>query len=226
VPKKFVLLKLDFPRKREMSDELKKQNAEWRDRIGVRGYPSIILADAKGKAYAKTGYQRGGAEAYVKHLDELRQKRGEREKALAEAEKLQGVEKAKALDAALDAVDPGSRAKDYAHVIEEIIKLDADGKAGLKAKYEAVALKGKIDAAMSAGKMDEAIKIADEALVKTGNKGDAAQELLWSKSYACFKKKDKENAQKFLEAALEAAPDGKMAPQIKSTLKRVFKIEK
>jgi thioredoxin-related protein len=225
-PKHFVMLKLDFPRRRQMPAEIKKQNAEWRDRIGIRGYPTIILADAKGKPYAKTGYRRGGAEAYVKHLAELREMRVKRDAAFAKAEKAEGAEKAKALDAALSVLDPSIRNKAYADVIEQIVKLDADGSAGLKAKYEAVALRAKIDAAMAGKKLDEAIKICDEALAKAGDKGDTAQELLLMKASAYFMKQDRESAQKLLESALEAAPEGKRAAHIKNVLKRVFKVEK
>jgi len=118
------------------------------------------------------------------------------------------------------------RATTYRDAMDEIIKLDADGKAGLKAKYEALVLKATIDEAMAKGELDKAMKICDEALAKVGSTGDTAQELLFAKSHACFKKNDRENAQKFLEAALEAAPDGKMAPLIKNVLKRIFKVEK
>jgi thioredoxin-related protein len=225
-PKHFVMLKLDFPRRRQMPAETKKQNAEWRDRMGVRGYPTIMLADAKGKPYAKTGYQRGGAEAYVKHLAELRQTRVKRDEAFARAAKAKGAEKAKALDAALSLLDPAIQNKAYGDVIEQIVKLDADGSAGLKAKYEKIALKAKIDAAMAARKLDEAITLCDEALARIGNKGDAAQEILLMKASAYFMKQDRENARKLLEAALEAAPDSRMAGPIKAALKKHFQGEK
>ena len=111
-------------------------------------------------------------------------------------------------------------------MVAQIVELDADGSAGLKAKYEALALRARIEKALAAKKTDEAIKICDDALAKIGNKGDTAQEILLMKSSAYFMKSDRENAQKFLETALEAAPDGKMAAHIKNVLKRYFKVEK
>jgi thioredoxin-related protein len=71
----FVFLKLDFPRGRQLPDETKRQNAQWAAKCGIEGYPTIILADAEGKPYAKTGYQPGGPRAYLKHLAELRRGR-------------------------------------------------------------------------------------------------------------------------------------------------------
>ena len=86
-PKRFVLLKLDFPRNRQLPEETKKQNSEWRDKFAIKGYPTIVLADAEGKPYAKTGYRPGGPKAYLKHLAELCQNRPKRDEASAEPPK-------------------------------------------------------------------------------------------------------------------------------------------
>lgn len=72
IPKKFVLLKLDFPRDQSLvTPEIKAQNAKLQKEFGVKGYPTIFLTDATGKQYAQTGYQAGGPEKYIEHLDEL-----------------------------------------------------------------------------------------------------------------------------------------------------------
>lgn len=69
-----VTVMLDFPSKKKISDELKKQNAELAKKYKVRGYPTIFLLNSEGKQIAQTGYKRGGAEAYVKHLKALIEK--------------------------------------------------------------------------------------------------------------------------------------------------------
>lgn len=66
-----ILFEADFPRGKKLSDKVKKQNGELAAKYGVRGYPSVLLLDASGKQLGRTGYQEGGAEAYVKHLKEL-----------------------------------------------------------------------------------------------------------------------------------------------------------
>lgn len=66
-----VLFLADFPRRKKQSSAVKKQNQELVQRYGIRGYPTILLLDASGNVLAKTGYQRGGAKAYVKHLQKL-----------------------------------------------------------------------------------------------------------------------------------------------------------
>ncbi|QDV10093.1 Disulfide bond reductase DsbH precursor [Planctomycetes bacterium Poly30] len=71
--KNYVFVALDFPR----SDEAKalvpnpKRNEELKDELGVRGFPTIFLMNTDGVAYAQTGYQAGGPEAYVKHMNEI-----------------------------------------------------------------------------------------------------------------------------------------------------------
>ena len=70
-----VLLKLDFPQRKKLSEALQKQNMELAKKFGIRGFPTIVIVDAEGKEIARTGYQRGGAKNYVDHLKDLLEKR-------------------------------------------------------------------------------------------------------------------------------------------------------
>lgn len=66
-----VLFLADFPRKTKQADKLKKQNEELAAKYQVEGFPTVLLLDATGKVLARTGYQPGGAAAYVQHLKQL-----------------------------------------------------------------------------------------------------------------------------------------------------------
>lgn len=66
----FVLVLLDFPRKKKVENA--ERNAEIRDQFNVSGYPTVLLLGKTGKPYARTGYREGGAEAYFKHLEEIK----------------------------------------------------------------------------------------------------------------------------------------------------------
>ena len=68
---KLVLVQVDFPRKKAQSKELKEQNRALASKYGIRGYPTIIILSPTGDFIQQTGYQAGGAEAYVEHLEEL-----------------------------------------------------------------------------------------------------------------------------------------------------------
>jgi len=68
-----VLLVLDFPKRKKLSEAQKIQNYTLQKAFGVRGYPTIILFNpGKGKdpkkdmvALGKTGYVKGGASKWI-----------------------------------------------------------------------------------------------------------------------------------------------------------------
>jgi len=67
-----VLMLADFPSdKSKQSDELQKQNDKLAKDFGVRGFPTVFILSPEGKTIAKTGYQAGGAAAYVEHIQKL-----------------------------------------------------------------------------------------------------------------------------------------------------------
>ncbi len=69
-----VLFLADFPARKKLPDEVVKQNQALAEKYEVRGYPTVLLIDAKGDVIAQTGYQRGGADAYVAHIKKLLEK--------------------------------------------------------------------------------------------------------------------------------------------------------
>ena len=66
-----ILFVADFPRQKKQSDEVKKQNDALAKKYGIEGFPTVLLLGADGKELARTGYQPGGAVAYVEHLKGL-----------------------------------------------------------------------------------------------------------------------------------------------------------
>lgn len=46
---KLALLELDYPRAKQQSEEIKKQNAELKKKFEIRGFPTIIFLDKDGK---------------------------------------------------------------------------------------------------------------------------------------------------------------------------------
>jgi protein disulfide-isomerase len=65
---KLVCVKLDFPKRKQLSESEANQNNELAMKYGIQGFPTVLLVDGKGKLLLETGYQFGGAQAYVKHL--------------------------------------------------------------------------------------------------------------------------------------------------------------
>lgn len=74
VKDKFVLLELDFPRQKKQDAAIKKQNEELVQKYGVRGFPTVLVLDAKGDVVEKLGYMPGGPDAFIKELEKTQGK--------------------------------------------------------------------------------------------------------------------------------------------------------
>ena len=70
--KNLVLVEVDFPRKKEQSEELKKANQALQKKYKIKGYPTIIVLDGDGKQVGEAGYMKGGPKAFIKKLEEFK----------------------------------------------------------------------------------------------------------------------------------------------------------
>jgi thioredoxin-related protein len=227
-PKGFILVKLDYPRDKSHQTEGEiAQNKELQKHYEIAGFPTVILADATGRPYAKTvGFPGVGIDEYMKKLAELRKVRETRDAALAEAAKATGAEQAKALDKALAPIDSDLLATVYKPEVDKIIAADADGKAGLKAKYEALLMLPVIGKALEqvqqeGGDLADQIKKIDALIAKFKATGPALQEANFAKAIITYGS-DKEAAKAHLEAAVAAAPTTRKADEIRKIIEKVF----
>jgi thioredoxin-related protein len=235
-PESFVLVELDFPNdKSGQSEELQAQNQKLMEQFGVEGFPSIFLADEEGRPYAQTGYQQGGAEPYLEHLAELAMVRSQRDKLVADAMKAEGAAKAQLLSDAVETMKPELH-KHYMGWIEEIIVLDADGKGGLKEKYEqkkrSMQLAGKINevkGAMNtaaqagdwaaAGKALDEFFAAHEADLDPPNK----HELYYYRGVIASRGGDDKKAIEAFQNAMKSVPDHPMNERIVQIIEELKK---
>jgi len=67
--KKVVLLELDFPRSKQLADELKEQNQKLAKEFKISGYPTILFLDPQGKKIGQMGYEAGGPEKWLKKAE-------------------------------------------------------------------------------------------------------------------------------------------------------------
>ncbi|MDP6046951.1 MAG: thioredoxin family protein [Phycisphaerae bacterium] len=226
-PKNFILVELDFPRnKGKMTPELIAQNNKLRDKYSVGGYPTILLMDAEGRVFAKTGYQRGGPEKYIEHLNSLVEGKKAFDKLIAEANKAKGFKKAKLLDKALSA-SPKSVRRSRTDLIKQITDLDKDDKAGLKTKYEFLAAMDELEKirpprtrdpaqikAFGAKSLAKVVEIEKKYPVTGADK----QNLLSVKAMYTFYSGDLAGAKKVLETAIAIDDKSKAAQGMKRSL--------
>lgn len=74
--KNLVLVEVDFPSKKKLSDEQKKANEELKNKFSAsRGFPTIVVTDGDGKeVWRQIGYMEGGPKAWIAKLDGVKKK--------------------------------------------------------------------------------------------------------------------------------------------------------
>ena len=178
----FILVEIDYPQdKSGQSEALQTQNKRLQTTYAVQGYPTILLMDAQGRPYAQTGYQPGGPENYVTHLNELQSERVARDTALTAADQLEGVAKASALVEVLKTL-PADHLSHYSDIADQISKLDPEDQTGFVAEHKLKEaekqLEEKIMTAMRDNQADTVPAIIDQFILDQKLEGEKKQELL------------------------------------------------
>ena len=224
----FVLVEIDFPREKgKLPEDARKRNTELGEKYAVESYPTILLCDAEGKPYAATGYEEGGPEKYVGHLNELRKNKSKRDEAFAKAEKASGVEKAKVLIAALDAMklDEKVVANFYGDIAEQIRAADPKDETGFVKKADSgkrlEAFQKSLQEFGAKRDHDGALALVDKALKEGGFDSEATVQLMMTRSaiFASIGKFDE--ALKAVDEAKALVSDGPMNPMIDQFRKRL-----
>jgi thioredoxin-related protein/tetratricopeptide (TPR) repeat protein len=151
----------------------------------------------------------------------------------ADLEKAKDADRATALDKVLDAyakVGNQINFKPQTEQVEkwtkEIIELDADNKAGMKSKYESVALLNEGQKLLMQGKTAKALQAFDKALAVEGINAEQIQRISMMKVQCCLIKGDAKGALAAANKGIEAAPDSEMAATLKQFVARIKMQEK
>ena len=66
-----VLVTVDFPRAKPLSDEVRLQNRELAQKYGIQGFPTILVLNEDGKPVGAMGYLPGGPGPFIDELKKL-----------------------------------------------------------------------------------------------------------------------------------------------------------
>jgi thioredoxin-related protein len=225
-PKQYVLVELDYPRQKQQSDELKKQNKELSEKYKIEGFPTILLMDADGQVIARTGYREGGPEEYLKHLADFSRVYENLLALKAKLDKVKGLDRAKLLDEIVDGYKKlgNESSDDVTQWSKEIIALDADNKAGLKVKYEFPLTVAEANKLAQTGKAEEARKLLDKALSLKGIPAEMRQEGYMAKVQISFSERKFVEVVSTLKEAKDAAPESPMAKRIDALIAQFSKV--
>jgi hypothetical protein len=217
-PEHFVLVEIDFPRNKPV----KAANKELQGIFEVQNYPTIVLTDSQGRAYAKTGYQEGGPDKYLAHLAELRTIKNERDELFAKAAGAEGLEKAKFIDRALSQLEAQQVLVGYQDEIKQLLEADKDNAAGLKNKYLA---KQQMDELLREVNTTRDVKAAlvkiDKIVSDLKPAGPMKRQLFLVKAALLKASQDEEGMLQALVAAQEADPLSEMGEKLKAHIEQL-----
>ncbi|MEP4077432.1 thioredoxin family protein [Haloferula sp.] len=232
VKDKYVLVELDFPQdKSKVSEETQKQNADLQQKYAVQGFPTILLADAEGKPFAKTGYQKGGPEAYLTHLGELQQAKATRDEAFKSASSAEGVDKAKALVDALKAMalEDATVSAFYGDLVDQIKEADPKDETGfvkeIETKQKFAEFETQLNQFGQQQDHDGAMKLVTETLAKDEFQGEQKQQITLIKAMILAEQKQFDESLKTLDTAKEIAPDSSIGGRIGSFKEHITKMK-
>ncbi len=227
VADEFVLIKIDFPRRKKLPPEVSLQNTKLNKRYKPTKFPNVILCDSLGRPYAKTYYRKGGVEVYVKHLTELQEKKKNRNASLAIAGSMEGIEKARTLEHALSFV-PRSALPFYEPEINAIAKADPDDVSGFHIRYQIQRITDELRQIANPmfGKRNFAgvCKEVDEYIQQHNLKDEPLQAALMFKLSAQYLGKDYNEALKTAEAIINTSDvtrSGRYAAMVKKRITRL-----
>jgi thioredoxin-related protein len=227
VKEKFVLVEIDFPNdKSKLTAAVIAQNEALQEKYAVKGFPTILLTDEQGKPFAITGYQAGGPDAYVKHLDELLGMREKRDAAFAEASKAEGVAKANLLTTAIRSMQLEDKMVStfYADEIEAIKAADPKDESGylkgIQTKLKFEDFQSQLNDLGGKKDFEGVMKRIDETLAAGTFEGELKQQAMLFKAITHMQLKQPEEAIKTLDMAKAVLPDGPMAANIDGLKKR------
>ncbi len=222
VKDRYVLVELDYPKdKGRLPEATARQNEELLKKYPIKGYPSVLLCDASGRPYALAAYRPGGPPAYLEHLAELQQRKTRRDRAFADAERVEGVQKAKLLLSALDALElePEMIREWYGPECRRIKEADPEDETGF-AKREAAAevfssFMAKLMDLRSKQDLEGAVKLAEETLKHPLAKGDLRIQVFghYAGTLAYAGKKDEAIA--VLKRAIADVDEGEKKEELK-----------
>lgn len=220
--KKFVLVALDYPNKKQLPAAEKAQNDKLIGLYKVDSFPTILLCDASGMPYARHGFQEGGPAKYLTSLVNKMPAKTSFKKAIATAQTLKGKAKADALWASLNALEGVPVGLSFDPILKQIKAADptdADGKiTGIYMDSEMAVLKEGDDYKPLFAKYDAYI-------AKTKVTGEAKQKIMTKKLDILYKMKDFAGMRTTINEIIAIDPESRMGKGLTASKPRIDMME-
>ena len=228
--KEYILLKIDFPQRNPLPEVEQMKNEKLSTDYSVEGFPTVLLMDKDGRAFAKTGFRDEGPAEYAKHLKTIAENKKTRDKNFKAAESLSGVAKAEALVKALSSLGDVPTLQ-YKNIQDQIIKADPDDKTAYQKdvliKQKLIGLEETVVKFVESKKSAEAVKAIDGFLAKHSPLGEIKQKVMLMKIYTY--EKDSTNldeVDKLMDSIIAIEPKSETAGNAQSIKDQIVEMKK
>jgi thioredoxin-related protein len=221
-PEHFVMVSLDFPQEQQQSEETRAYNQAQSEKYFVRGFPTIMILDSDGAPLAQTGYQQGGAEAYMEHVLSFLSRAGERDALLSELAAAEvSSEQLAILEKLVNLTGEWGVGAFYPDFKTRIIALDADNAYGLKEKYELDLEIARLAREHSTQDDLSGFKTALLNLEKNYRSAESRQLIYYYLAIVARQEEDEPEMKQRLRQARDFAPESALGKQIATILEQL-----
>jgi thiol-disulfide isomerase/thioredoxin len=203
--KHFVLVDIDDLARKPMPAGRKERYRKLQGRYGIEAFPSVVLATADGRPYARTTYHPSitTPTAYWEHLQPLRRRGAVLRSALEKASKLEGPARAAALTDGLAEVPADFVLRFYDDRVQELRRLDPADSTGYLVFLDGRKALAALQAKVEKGGLPALDLTALDTLIKERHlRGETLQDALLLRALAQAKARRPQDALDSFEALL------------------------
>lgn len=221
---RFTLLKLEFPKDNMMPREEAMQKNFLREAYRVRGYPTVVLAEADGRPFGLNGYQPLAPAEYAAQIRKIDAAHEASLAALAESESLEGVEKAKRLRRAIPDLPGALTARYYRREMEAILEHDPDDTLEVRASFSKLIAEAdygrKMQELGKASKWGEMVTATEAFIEENKLEGEALQRALFNQASLHRRMEESERERAVLQQIVSIDPDSEAGQAAKEQLEK------
>ncbi len=176
----FVLVDIDLPARSLIPPDRKRRYEELQERYGIASVPTVVLALADGRPYARTTYRDAfqTPEAYWNYLAPLRERGRRLRAALNRAQALKGELRAAELVTGLSEIDPRFISRFYSDCVAEIRAADPSDLSGYLAYLDGRRALDEFQAPLELHTAAIAPAAVDSLIARAKLRGESLQESL------------------------------------------------
>ncbi len=221
---RFTLLKLEYPKDNMMPREEAAQKNFLREAYRVRGYPTVVLAEAGGRPFGMNGYQTVTPAEYAAQIRKIDAAHEASLLAGREAESAEGIDKARKMRRAIPDLPGGLIVRHYRKEMEAILTLDPDDTLEERKSFGGLLAEADYAKAMQdlgkESKWAEMIALTESFVGENKLEGEALQRALFNQAVLHRRLDDKAGERAVLEKIVAIDAESETGKAARETLEK------